>query len=108
LDGTPKTHSFNTVSIFLFFISKDIHELTRVLLDELSDYIDMNMFKGELIHKIECLNVKFTSESIENFYDIQLPIKNLKNIYESLREYTKKNLLLKDNQYSTEKYGKQV
>jgi ubiquitin C-terminal hydrolase len=96
------------VCVCIFFIFKDIHELTRVLLDELSDYMDMNMFKGELIHKIECLNVKFISESIENFYDIQLPIKNFKNIYESLREYTKRNLLVKDNQYSTEKFGKQV
>jgi ubiquitin carboxyl-terminal hydrolase 7 len=106
--GLPRRIHSTRFPFFLFFISKDIHELTRVLLDELSDYIDMNMFKGELIHKIECLNVKFTSESIEHFYDIQLPIKNLKNIYESLREYTKKNLLVKDNQYSTEKYGKQV
>ena len=67
----------------------------------------MNVFKGSLIHKIECLNSNFQSSSIENFYDIQLPIKNCKNIMESLKEYTKKAFLVGDNQYDTGK-GKEV
>eukprot|EP01080_Neovahlkampfia_damariscottae_P000503 gene503-8017_t len=83
------------------FVQHDIHELTRILLDELSDKIDLNVFKGCLIHKIECLKSSYQSNSIENFYDIQLPIKNCKTIGESLKEYTKKAFLTGDNQYDT-------
>lgn len=56
---------------------------------------------------VECINVDFKSERKEKFYDLQLNIKNSKDIYESLNKYTETEILKEDNLYDADKYGKQ-
>lgn len=65
------------------------------------------LFCGKMINYIRCTKVNFESVREETFYDIQLPVKGFKNIYESLKDYTQEEDLAGDNQYDTEKYGKQ-
>ncbi len=56
---------------------------------------------------MECINVDFKSVRQEKFYDLQLNIKNSKNIYESLEKYTEIEILKGDNLYDAGKFGKQ-
>ena len=66
------------------------------------------IFEGKLMNYIQCLNVNCNSEKIEKFIDLQLTIKNYKNIYNSLDAYTEEELLDNEDKYETDKYGKQV
>ena len=43
----------------------------------------------------------------EDFYDLQMPVKGCKDLYASLDEYVKEETLDGDNQYHSERYGKQ-
>ena len=65
------------------------------------------LFEGKFLNYIKCTNIDFHSEKMEKFYDLQLTIKGYNDIYESLDDYIKEEILDNDNKYDTEKYGKQ-
>ena len=56
---------------------------------------------------IKCINVDFESSVVEDFYDIQLTIKGIKNLRDSFREYISVETLDGDNKYQAEGYGLQ-
>ena len=66
-----------------------------------------NLFQGSYWSIIECTDIDFVSKHEEYFNDIQLNIKNFKNIYESFDNYIKDEVLDNENKYDTEKFGKQ-
>jgi ubiquitin carboxyl-terminal hydrolase 7 len=65
------------------------------------------LFSGKVTSYIRCVNVPYESKREEEFYDIQLDVKNCKNVYESFRKYISKEMLVGDNQYDADKLGKQ-
>lgn len=90
------------------FIQNDIQELNRLLLDKLEDSMDLkSLFVGEMKIYIKCLNVDYESSRLEDFWDIQLNVKNMSNIQESFDYYVQTEILEGDNAYSTDDYGLQ-
>lgn len=65
------------------------------------------LFVGTLINTIKCHQVDFTSETEEHFYDIQLNVRGVKNVRESLKDFISIEELKGENQYQTDKFGKQ-
>ena len=97
------------------FMQQDVQEMMRVLLDKLEENMkgtivdgEVNrLFSGKVSSFIRCLHVDYESRRLEDFYDIQLDVKGCKNVYESFRKYTEREILSGDNQYDAEKLGKQ-
>ncbi|KAL6928829.1 hypothetical protein ACO0SA_002159 [Hanseniaspora valbyensis] len=90
------------------FVQNDIQELNRLLLDKLEDSMDLkSLFVGEMKSYIKCINVDYESSRTEEFWDIQLNVKNKKNIQESFDYYIEEEILEGENSYFTEKYGLQ-
>jgi len=102
------------------FTQHDAQELNRILCDRLeeqmkgspSDGSIKRLFEGEMENYIECIEVDYKSKRNETFYDIQLNIKGergqeLRNIEESLRDFTTEETLEGDNAYEAEGHGKQ-
>jgi ubiquitin carboxyl-terminal hydrolase 7 len=56
---------------------------------------------------IKCVNVDYESSRIEEFNDIQLNVKGMKNLYESFKDYVAVETLDGDNKYMAEGYGLQ-
>ncbi len=56
---------------------------------------------------IRCKHVDFSSSRTEPFYDIQLNVKDKKDIYESFVEYTQTELLDGENKYDAGVFGLQ-
>ena len=56
---------------------------------------------------VRCKHVFYNSSRTELFYDIQLPVKDQKDIYASFVEYTKTELLDGKNKYDAGVYGLQ-
>lgn len=65
------------------------------------------LFKGQMENYIQCLKVDYKSTRLEDFQDIQLPVKDKSTLYESLDEYTAEERLTGSNQYDAEGHGKQ-
>lgn len=57
---------------------------------------------------VKCLEVDFKSERHESFHEIQLMVKGMSSIYESLDSYIQEELLDEDNKYDAGEYGKQI
>jgi len=96
-------------------IQQDVQEMMRVLLDKLEekmkgtsvDGIIRSLFGGKFCSYIKCVNVEYESKREEDFYDIQLEVKNCKNLYDSFKKYTEVEMLDGENQYDAGEYGKQ-
>ena len=56
---------------------------------------------------MSCINVDDKSLRDEEYYDLQMPVKGCKDLYASLDEYVKEEVLDGDNQYHSDRYGKQ-
>ncbi|KAG8782435.1 hypothetical protein FRC12_020829 [Ceratobasidium sp. 428] len=56
---------------------------------------------------IKCVNVDFESSRTEDFYDIQLNVKGMANLYESFKDYVAVETLEGDNKYQAEGLGLQ-
>lgn len=117
--GTKElTRSFGW-SDYESFKQHDVQELNRVLMDNLETkmkgtpvqmadgYIE-NLFKGQMENFIQCENVPFKSSRPEDFYDISLVVKGLKDIYESIDAYVAVETLDGANKYHAEEYGLQT
>lgn len=97
------------------FIQHDVQEFNLVLNDLMeskmkgtkSEGTFKYLFEGANENYIECLDIDYKSNKIERFYDIQLTVKNCKNIYESLDRFTEVEILENENMYEAEGFGKQ-
>lgn len=97
------------------FQQHDIEEFSRVLIDNLEKKMKgtnlqdsiPHIFRGRFRNYIKCLNVDYTSFKEETFYDLSMDVKGILNLSEAFKFYIKPDELIGDNQYNTEKFGKQ-
>jgi ubiquitin carboxyl-terminal hydrolase 7 len=107
-----KSFGWDTVESFT---QHDIQEFNRELQDNLetkmkgtaADGAISRLFRGKMKSYIECININYNSNRIEEFYDIQLNVKGCKGLKESFDEYIKVETLDGDNQYMAEGHGLQ-
>ncbi|KDQ18041.1 hypothetical protein BOTBODRAFT_29357 [Botryobasidium botryosum FD-172 SS1] len=113
--GTQElTRSFGWKSLDSF-MQHDVQEFNRVLQDKLeskmkgtqADGAITKLFVGKMKSYIKCVNVDFESSRTEDFYDIQLNVKGMKNLQESFRDYIAVETLDGDNKYQAEGLGLQ-
>lgn len=97
------------------FTQHDVQELNRVLMDRLEtkmkgtevEGVLTKIFVGQMKSYIKCINVDFESARVEDFWDIQLNVKNMQDIYASFRDYVQTEVLEGENQYHATGYGLQ-
>mmetsp|Transcript_31351 Transcript_31351/g.95869 ORF Transcript_31351/g.95869 Transcript_31351/m.95869 type:complete len:1166 (-) Transcript_31351:845-4342(-) len=97
------------------FMQHDVQELNRVLVDKLEEKMKdtsvagtmAHLFRGTYTNYVKCINVEDVSLRDEIFYDLQMPVKGCKDLYASFDEYVKEETLDGENQYHSERYGKQ-
>lgn len=65
------------------------------------------LFKGQLLQKIKCVNVLHESKTLEDFIDLQLDVKGCDNIYSSFDKYVEPVILNGETQYEADGHGKQ-
>eukprot|EP01033_Poteriospumella_lacustris_P009379 gene9379-6720_t len=121
VDTVPLTKSFGWEGSEVFQ-QQDVQELTRVLFDALEEtfkgtdaetVID-DLFAGELIDYIRCIDVDYQSERIDKFLDFSLAIvpfgetKAMKSLAECIEMFLRPEILDGDNKYFCEKYDKKV
>ncbi|OSC99045.1 cysteine proteinase [Trametes coccinea BRFM310] len=111
---TELTKSFGWKSLDSF-LQHDVQEFNRVLQDKLESKMKgtkaegaiQKLFVGKMKSYIKCVNVDFESSRIEEFNDIQLNVKGMKNLYESFKDYVAVETLDGENKYMAEGYGLQ-
>eukprot|EP00981_Chlorochromonas_danica_P002970 scaffold601_cov170-Ochromonas_danica.AAC.31 len=112
------------------FMQQDVQEMMRVLLDKLEEKVEeyhkitpeesdvdvttnhtnghtnfvKSLFAGRIKSYIHCMNIDYQSNREEDFYDIQLDVKNCRNIYDSFKKYVAIEMLDGDNQYYCDEY----
>ena len=97
------------------FTQHDVQELNRILMDRLEarmkgtevENVLNKTFVGKMKSYIKCINVDYESSRIEDFWDIQLNVKNLKNLEESFQNYIEVEVMDGENQYAAQDYGLQ-
>ncbi|GAA6033904.1 hypothetical protein NBRC10512_001767 [Rhodotorula toruloides] len=111
---TELTKSFGWKG-FDSFLQHDVQEFNRVLCDKLetkmkgtqADGAINRLFCGKMKSYIKCINIDYESARSEDFYDIQLNVKNLRNLEESFRDYIQVETLEGENRYNAEGFGLQ-
>ncbi|OIR57175.1 MAG: uncharacterized protein A8A55_2070 [Amphiamblys sp. WSBS2006] len=94
---------------------QDPHELYFKLLNYILEHVKRgeneekikSLFSIEQSNKITCMDVDYTSETTEAFYNMSLVIENKRTVEESLEEYTKEGQLSGENKFDAEKHGMQ-
>lgn len=90
------------------FQQQDVQEMLRVLLDKMEermrgkgavDGVVKSLFAGKIKSYIRCVNIDYESAREEEFYDIQLDVKGCRDVYESFKKYSEKEMLKGENQY---------
>ena len=97
------------------FIQHDIQEFNMMLSEIMekkfkgtkANEIFNYLFEGTIENIIKCIEYNFQNKKIEKFNDIQLNVKGCKNIYESLNEFTKEEILDNEDKYEVEGHGKE-
>lgn len=97
------------------FMQHDAQELCRVLLDNMEnkmkgtavERIIPTLFCGKMVSYIRCKNVAYESKREEQFYDIQLKVKNNQDIHDAFKEYVQVETLDGDNKYDAGTHGLQ-
>jgi ubiquitin carboxyl-terminal hydrolase 7 len=97
------------------FMQHDVQELNRVLVEKLEDKMKgtsvegtmEHLFRGKFTNYVSCIKVEDKSTRDEEFYDLQMPVKGCKDLYASMDEYVKEEILDGENQYHSDRYGKQ-
>ncbi|CAN8269436.1 unnamed protein product [Cochlearia groenlandica] len=92
------------------FTQHDVQELNRVLSEKLEDKMKgtvvegtmQKLFEGHHMNYIECINVDYKSTRKESFYDLQLDVKDCKDVYASFDKYVEVERLEGDNKYQAE------
>ena len=108
------TQSFGWNSLDAF-MQHDVQEFNRVLQDNLEGKMKKTqaenalsrLFVGKMKSYIKCVNVEYESAREEEFWDIQLNVKGMKNLRESFADYVQVETLDGDNKYFAEGYGLQ-
>lgn len=114
VDTTDLTTTFGWDSADAF-TQQDVQELARVLMDKLEakmkgtkvDGFLSKLFVGRMKSYIKCMNVPFESARSEDFWDVQLNVRGLPDVYASFRDYCAAETLEGDNQYAAGDYGLQ-
>lgn len=107
-----KSFGWDTVDAFT---QHDVQELNRVLMDNLEgkmketavDGALNKIFVAQMKSYVKCVNVDFESSRSEDYWDIQLNVKGMKDIMESFRDYIQEETLDGENQYQATGYGLQ-
>ena len=97
------------------FTQHDIQELLRELLDKLGERMKgtnqenviKDLFCGQYITYVKCINVDCETSRQEDFFDLQLDVRGLRSVQESFTKYVQEEKLEGDNQYDAENFGKQ-
>jgi ubiquitin C-terminal hydrolase len=66
------------------------------------------LFEGKSYSYIKCINVEYESSREETFSDLQLTVRGLRDINESLAKYTEEETLDGEDQYDAGNFGKQA
>eukprot|EP00924_Labyrinthula_sp_SR-Ha-C_P014071 augustus_masked-scaffold_56-processed-gene-1.89-mRNA-1 protein AED:0.38 eAED:0.40 QI:0/-1/0/1/-1/1/1/0/1414 len=107
VDTKKLTKSFGWNN-FELFLQHDVQELNRQLCDKLQsrfsteDDVVRDLFRGQYKSFIKCVNIDYESSKIEEYYDLQLDVKGLKDVYESLDKFIEVEKLEGENQYLCE------
>ncbi|EPY51310.1 ubiquitin carboxy terminal hydrolase Ubp22 [Schizosaccharomyces cryophilus OY26] len=108
---TDLTKSFGWDSLDSF-MQHDVQEFNRVLQDNLERSMEgtmenalKNLFSGKMKSYVACMNVNYESARTEEFWDIQLNVKGMKNLEASFRDYIQVETLDGDNCYYADTYG---
>ena len=91
---------------FFMIIGDIIGKETKKVSTQRQSIYDV-LFKGKILTTITCKHVKYSSQKEESFNDIQLVVKDCKSIEDSFNNFTANEELNGNNQYQTDKYGKQ-
>lgn len=119
--GDVEAHTLDLVKAFgwnleQMFMQQDVQEFSLKLLDAIEEkskrqgvqhIVTKELFKGKLESYIKCVNVDFESKRGEDFYELQLNIKETNELTGSLDQLLQQETLFGDNAYDTEKMGKQ-
>eukprot|EP00457_Paulinella_chromatophora_P002746 gb/GEZN01002751.1/.p1 GENE.gb/GEZN01002751.1/~~gb/GEZN01002751.1/.p1 ORF type:complete len:674 (+),score=109.65 gb/GEZN01002751.1/:148-2169(+) len=94
------------------FMQHDVQEFLRVLIESLEKSVRekkkiTRLFRGVSEMYIECLNVNYRSTRKEEFYDLQLDVKGIKDLQSSLHQYVTIERMDGPNQYRAEQHGLQ-
>jgi len=104
------------------FQQQDVQELCRVLFDaleqcfketEAEDVID-ELYAGELVDYVKCIDVDYQSERRDKFLDYSLAIRpygssrSMKSLTECIEHYLEPEILDGDNKYFAESVGRKV
>ncbi|KAK7207041.1 cysteine proteinase [Myxozyma melibiosi] len=97
------------------FTQHDVQEFNRVLMDNLEGKMKgtavenalTDIFVGQMKSFVKCINVDFESSRSEDFWDIQLNVKGMKDLHESFKDYIQVETLNGENQYQATGYGLQ-
>jgi ubiquitin carboxyl-terminal hydrolase 7 len=89
------------------FEQQDVQELSRKLMERLEEKMKgtvaenvlPNLFCGKVKTYISCVHVDYESSRVEDFWDIQLNVRNNKNIEESFQDYVQVEKMEGENQY---------
>ncbi|KAF8959015.1 hypothetical protein BDZ97DRAFT_1839371 [Flammula alnicola] len=118
---TELTKSFGWKSLDSF-LQHDVQEFNRVLQDKLESKMKASsnlystlrcgraiakLFVGKMKSYIKCVNVEYESSRIEEFNDIQLNVKGMRNLYDSFKDYVAVEMLDGENKYQAEGFGLQ-
>lgn len=111
---TELTKSFGWKSVESF-MQHDVQEFSRILQEKLETKMKgtpaegavAKLFMGKMKNYIKCTDVEFESSMNEDFYDIQLTVKGMKNLQESFKDYVQVETLDGENKYMAEGYGLQ-
>lgn len=97
------------------FTQHDVQELNRVLMDNLEGKMKgtkvegalNDIFVAQMKSYVKCINVDFESSRSEDYWDIQLNVKGMKDLEASFKDYVQVELLDGENQYQATGYGLQ-
>ncbi|KDR67782.1 hypothetical protein GALMADRAFT_231689 [Galerina marginata CBS 339.88] len=112
---TGLTMSFGWKSLDSF-LPHDAQEFYRVLHDKLETIMKNTrtenaierLFVGKMESYIKCINVNQEDSRIEQYSDLQLQVKGMQNIRDSLKDYTAIDILDGDYKYMTQQFGLQA
>ena len=104
------------------FQQQDIQELCRVLFDALEEafkgtdleHVIDDIYAGELIDYVKCLDIEYSSERVDKVQDFSLAIRPygstipVKSLGEAIELFLKPEVLEGENQYFAESVGRKV
>ncbi|KAG2058769.1 cysteine proteinase [Suillus hirtellus] len=108
-------HQISLLKLFDSDQQHDVQEFNSVLQDKLETRMKgtkaegaiPKLFFGKMKSYIKCVDVEFESSVFEDFNDISLNVKGMKNLYESFKDYFAVEMMEGENKYQAEGFGLQ-